>query len=790
MQETLLAEAKRLYDLGFGVHWIKKNSKAPVENGWTKGPRQNWKELKATYREGRGLGVRLGSQSELPKGYLANIDVDIKSSSKIHRNEALEKLEELLPGLIDHAPIVKTSYGFRLFCVTKQPAQSLKLHQSEDECIVFLPTSPVNRRQLKALEDKKISQAQLDEGYRIRPAWEIEFMSEGRQVVLPPSIHPETGKAYLWERELGDVKDLPRLTKAELNLKAPESKSENLGNFTPSPVWLEFTSLSPEMIRMIQDGENVSDRSAACFSAAMAMSRAGMTDNQIMTVLTDKDNYLGEAALERRGSRQAAADWVLRYCIQKARKETDDSKVFGSVEGEAGDSSGYEDELIPDAPKPKDHRWKAKIHRTGKEGNGPPAPTLKNVVLILENDVSPEIFKRDLFKQRDFYGAKAPWESEIGAALTDDDAVFIVDWLSRKWFFEPPKTVVFDAMVVISNKNKFHPIRDYLRSLPMWDGKKRLNGWLKENFGCVEWEKYLADIFRKWMVAAVARVFEPGKKYDEMLLLQGQTGFGKTTFADILFGEEYTIDKLPKLDTADAALQLRGKWCCEFGELTEIRKNEIGTVKNFLSRRTDKVRAPYGRREQELRRQNVFLGTTNDEKYLVDDTGNRRFNPTFITQMLDFEKLTVERDQLWAEALYLYDWGLEKELFLTGDVKEYAEKLRDEKMVETDAEFMVRRIEKFISQELKKPAEQRFNLTRFRLLSLFDEGGGCLASFPENAKSIKSAANALRKLGATTKKIKGSPFWGFENLEAILENSEFKIENSDENLAKVIKIRP
>jgi hypothetical protein len=195
---AVLREAKRLYDLGWAIHWIKPRSKAPVKAGWSGPTRDDWKTLHAEYTADYGLGVRMGAASALPGGgYLANIDIDIKSKDPRHHDEAVKFVEKKFPGLLSRAPDIKTGYGMRLVCRTTEPVKSGKLGASSEECVVKLPTTEINRRQLKAVEEGKANRGPVKRGvYRVRPAWEVEFMSEGRQVVLPPSIHPETGKPY------------------------------------------------------------------------------------------------------------------------------------------------------------------------------------------------------------------------------------------------------------------------------------------------------------------------------------------------------------------------------------------------------------------------------------------------------------------------------------------------------------------------------------------------------------------------------------------------------------------
>ena len=198
----ILAEAKFLYDLGFGVHWLQANSKRPAKAGWTNSERDNWKTLEAEYRHGYGLGVRLGAPSKIAQGYLAVIDIDLKSGLPEDKRAALRVVENEFPGLLAKAPFVKTGRGYHIYLCTETPLPSKKIQTSTQLVKVRMPTEPINPVQMKAVRDGTLTKSDLRSGLRARPSWQVEFMSKGRQVVLPPTIHPDTGKHYLWKRKL------------------------------------------------------------------------------------------------------------------------------------------------------------------------------------------------------------------------------------------------------------------------------------------------------------------------------------------------------------------------------------------------------------------------------------------------------------------------------------------------------------------------------------------------------------------------------------------------------------
>jgi predicted P-loop ATPase len=156
------------------------------------------------------------------------------------------------------------------------------------------------------------------------------------------------------------------------------------------------------------------------------------------------------------------------------------------------------------------------------------------------------------------------------------------------------------------------------------------------------------------MVSAVARVFEPGCKADCCLILEGPQGIKKSTALRVL-AEPWFTDEIADLGSKDAALQTRGVWVIEIAELDSMSRSEVGRIKAFMSRSTDRFRPPYGKRPIESPRQCVFAGSVNHSTYLRDETGGRRFWPVECqAPVIDVDALARDRDQLWAEAVSLY----------------------------------------------------------------------------------------------------------------------------------------
>lgn len=776
-----LQEAARLHKLGFAILWIKPKSKAPVKSKWTTGPRESWDELKSSYRPGFNVGVRLGTPSAIDGKYLAVIDVDVKSTDKRHQDEAEKAVAELFPNLLSNEPIrVMSGRGngsSHIYVLTNEPAQPSKRKVSADKVKTMMPSAAPNQTQREQL-----SEEDLNEGWRMRPAWEVAVMGEGQQVVLPPSVHPDTGRAYQWKVMVSRISDL---TEIEVGHKKKDLTREATLDWKPEDYDLTFSSLPNDIVSLILYGD-CEDRSAALFKCAIAMIKEGLSDRQIMSVLTDPENVLAKTAYDhaKTDSRARAANWVYNYTLKKARKETDARFLFNEeVEVsvlEDAEAEKQKSELVT----PPD--WRDRIERYGPKGvnaNSPRA-TLKNVVLILSNEVSSDVIKRDDFSLRDFYGHATPWGGVKGAMISDDDAIKIKFWLSSRYRFEPSKDLIYEAMTYLAEKNSFDPVREWLSSLPEWDGTNRLDGWLKENFEAEGDPEYLAQVFRKWMVAMVMRDFHPGCKFDWMPIFEGKQGIGKSSLGRLLVGEKYFVDWLPDLSDKDSALGLQGAWAVEFGELSNLRKQDVESAKAFITRTVDKVRPPYGRKWIESPRRCVFFGTTNSDTYLRDDSGNRRFKPVKVGN-LNFEALQRDREQLFAEALFIFnnEFETERTLDIEGSARLYEAAIQNEKMVEDEAAHMQEEIIKYVKNGPPSADVEGLDFNKFRIVDLF-QNNAPLEALRGDSKERFFATKAVKAMGGKKWKCNGINHWSLKPVlgdsSGIANRSAIPVENTSD----------
>ena len=219
--------------------------------------------------------------------------------------------------------------------------------------------------------------------------------------------------------------------------------------------------------------------------------------------------------------------------------------------------------------------------------------------------------------------------------------------------------VARQAALTVARDHSFHPVREYLEGL-MWDGSPRLDSMLTTYFGVKE-SPYTMAVSACWPISAVARVFDPGCKADQVLILEGRQGSKKSTGLRTLGGSWFT-DEIDAIGSKDAATQLQGVWIVELPELDAMSRSEVSRIKAFMSKSFDRFRPPYGKHAIRFERQCVFAGTVNHSDYLRDETGNRRFWPVRCSSAggnadIDIDGLKRDRDQIWAEAVARYRRG-------------------------------------------------------------------------------------------------------------------------------------
>ena len=331
--------------------------------------------------------------------------------------------------------------------------------------------------------------------------------------------------------------------------------------------------------------------------------------------------------------------------------------------------------------------YKVEYDKDGNEKSRKLIQSVKNFEIALDNDnrLKGKI-KFDEFSQQTYLMGNTPWEASRNNyrawSSFDDSALFAI--LQSDYGLNS-RNDYFDALKNVAMRNRFHPVRDLLNSLK-WDGQGHIRGLLPDYLGAEDTE-YTYQVWRLWMLGAVARIFQPGCKFDYTVIFQGRQGLGKSTFLQLMaLNDGWFNDSLDSLDSDKAAQSLMGSWIIELAELKSLARTAGGvdSVKRFLTATQDKYRVPYERRADIFLRQSVFAGTTNKSDFLQDETGNRRF---LIVQtgahepkknLFDPEAMN-DIKSAWAEAVHIYKTEKPK-LLLPESCRKQAEELQAESM--------------------------------------------------------------------------------------------------------------
>lgn len=331
----------------------------------------------------------------------------------------------------------------------------------------------------------------------------------------------------------------------------------------------------------------------------------------------------------------------------------------------------------PDGGKP-DTQWMRALKVSPNSGKY--EHTIYNAAVMLDHSpLLKDKIRLNAFSSRIEGVCPLPWAGRKDGTgtfeWTDTDDAGLRNCVEQLLGFHNADTIN-DALIQTATENTYNPVQDYLQGL-QWDGVRRLDTLYQDYFGEAD-TPYVRAVGRKSLVAAVARAMQPGIKYDEMVVICGPQGTYKSTFVARLGGPWASALMVSFDDPKAVAEVIQGSWIVEIPELSSMSRADTNTVKQMVSQSCDEYRAAYARRPEKHPRQCVFFGTTNDNDYLKDPTGNRRFWPIDCGDRPaknvwdDMTPQTV--GQLWAEA-YLY-WQMGEPLVLTAEEERVAEERR------------------------------------------------------------------------------------------------------------------
>lgn len=754
----MLKENIPLLTAGACLHWLAPRGKNPVTENWSNVPPATEGQLRDTYRSGYNIGLRPGAWSKTPWGYLHAIDLDIRRPEMA--KEAWDALLAMIPSARRLPSVISGSGGEsrHLYFLAAKPYASAKLARSNGFDMVW--------DEKKGREVKKFH-------------WEIDLGGTGKNMVLPPSVHPETGDLYRWEREIDfefpSLLSVPCSTLDALGARTKTASgdedhdleaafAQTPKEFSDDDIW-EFLDNLPE--------DWVEDRSSWILVGLALHHQYGGSDKgfSIWCDWSEQSEKFDEAYAAYRWRTFKTRQSTNPVTILTVRRAALDNKVLTELSLECDDEDGFsepsasasrstalsflDDEppkttgtsvtlldsderppaiVSPELPAPHainenpPHGWQTRLHRNEE---GQIRSTLANIRLIVTNDI--RTFRVPAYNEftQEIVVRKTPakarkirdtshdvinltgsiWENPnpINGALwtdTHDNAL--------RAMIEAPTTQggygikVSDrdlraAVDIAAQENHFHPIRDMLSALK-WDGVPRLDRLFVDYLGAED-NEYHRESARLMCTGAVTRVFEPGHKFDFVVILEGAQGLGKSSFIRTLalhWFNELTGDPG---DTKGMVELMQGSWILEMGELASMGRAEVNDMKAFVTRQVDKVRLSYDRRAREYPRQCIFMGSTNEKEYLRDTSGGRRWWPIQcnLKGMIDNHRLAREVLQIWAEAVSHYrtlrqthPFGELPLSFTDQQAEAYAKMIQESRRVETPEEILSGQIQQWL----------------------------------------------------------------------------------------------
>jgi predicted P-loop ATPase len=464
---------------------------------------------------------------------------------------------------------------------------------------------------------------------------QLEIRWDDHQSVLPPSAHPET-EGYYWinSPEACPIAEAPLwVIEALLDEPKPEApKPKPKTTALPPDVFPLEICLSKRNRELLRDGAGEGTRNDS--GTALARDLIG-TANRLDTL---GHHYDGDP----RGMFDDFCDRCTPPIAQKERES-----IWKSAQ-KKNPGPALSDEAIENCIA----AWKKKNTPTGAEGEGTPdtkeadeKSMLAKRLERVQKAVGNRLRLNTLNKKIEFEGEQ----------LDSDDLRVL---LAQEKNLSIPSNDAGAIFKFIAQRNQYNPVVEYLERVSKEYGNDTsvLNGFAKRYFGQ---EEAIYDTYiRRFLVGAVARVMKPGCKLDSALFLQGDQGTFKSTFFKTLASEEWFDDSMGAASDKDERLKLHSVWIVEWAELeTMFKRKDISAVKSFLTTTKDLIRPPYGRDTKEFKRQCVIVGTTNEDVFLKDPTGSRRFWVIPVQKQIPIDQLAQERDRIWAAAYALYKAG-------------------------------------------------------------------------------------------------------------------------------------
>lgn len=694
-ENPMLSAAIPLIEAGIAVHWLHRNSKAPVGDDWQNAPVHTLESLRETYRRGYNIGVRPGEFSKTAFGYLHLIDVDIRDAGQAA--EAWAIVLALWPDARE-APFVLSGSGGEsrhLYFFTDRPFRSKKLGHSEGFSLVY---DAKKERNVKKYD------------------WEVELFGAPKQAVLPPSIHPDTGKPYVWGREIdfmwlefgvGPIisSDQVEAWGARAGDSVADEDDEYMSILRAAPMGLTEEDIDRTLrdlpIEWLMDRDCWYQTGMALHheyeGSAEGFDKWTAWSKQAPDKFDAKDQAVVWKSFKGRDNPVRMATLIQAAGMERDRREMDWMGDFDTFDGPAAVSPGNtlaslgddldallgrstaltvipaadslddifgRDDPAQAAPiddtgcalEPADPEWQTYYDRNE---DGDVKPTSHNVELIIRHDprlrgcLAFNEFSQEtvLIRQpkvsgsKRRVGAQKPLRELDAAIWKPEDTINGTLWSDShdnnlRVLIETPKS---QGGYQLKTSD-----RDLRTAVDLVAQKRRFHP-IRNYLNSLKWDghhrverlfcdyvgspddAYHREAALLFMLGAVTRVFEPGHKFDFVPILEGLQGKRKSTFIRILGCHWFSELEGDFHDKKSMVEAMQGSWILEIPELQGFSKAEVTTIKGFVSRQVDKVRLSYDKRARSFARQCVFMGSTNDREYLRDQTGGRRFWPIICT---------------------------------------------------------------------------------------------------------------------------------------------------------------
>lgn len=707
--DSVIESVRPLVEAGASLHWLFpfdfvddkqiKRGKSPRGKEWSSEPTLSLPALRAAYRSRSNIGIRLGDPSRIGRYYLHLIDLDVRRSDLA--DEAWQALLAIWPHARSFPSVISGSGGAsrHIYFLTDKPFGKVKLARSKGQ-----------QAEWDEARGKHVSHYD----------WEIDLMGTGSQAVIPPSLHPDTHLPYQWERRLDlgalefDIGPIVGSSVVEAwgaRSAADEDEDDLETLFNNSPLDLSEDEIDDILAQIPNDqGAEIDGKTVIVgahydeyIEVGMALHHQYQGSDEGFEKWAEwasqADVYDEKHARYRWDKSFGGAKNPVRMAtlIQKANM----NRLAGEHDFDLDDltpptgtdlvpvpQDAYSlDDLLSDAPSFKtvetgtalNPDWKQLFHLNEE---GEIKSTSHNVGLIVANDVRmrgviafneflQEIVVRcEPRRIKNKRASAKPTINLTGHLWTKVDPVNGSTFTDShenaiRMLIEAPTTQggygikVSDrdlraAIDVSAHAWRFHPVKLKLEQTK-WDGVRRMDHLFIDYLGAAD-TPYHRETAIKTLVAAVARIYEPGHKFDYVPILEGVQGKRKSTFIETLAFGWFAELEGDLHDRKGMVEKMQGAWILEIPELQGFSKAEVTTIKGLVSARQDKVRMAYARRAVVFYRQCIFMGSTNEDEYLRDPTGGRRFWPIHcaIKGEIDITMLRHNLPQIWAEAAQAY----------------------------------------------------------------------------------------------------------------------------------------